>query len=570
MGQHDADAPLFWQTGVRSIPRRPDNPETFPEQDARHWYDIEYAGWTSDKLPMPESPMDGPKGKRIAALLPPDDHPYVRDFLRGMRNAADGAGVVLRVFSSDWNPQAQERDAEGAMAWDPDLIIIWIESLQGGAELISRFYDAGIPVLAANTRPDAEGLRRVLSCSGPDDWTQFRQLARKFAELMRFQGGYAIVCHIENTPTYDARSWSVITELAEAAPDMTLLAMASTQLDEEQTYHQVRGWLQQFGNRLQGIVSADDNRTQLGINRALLEYGRSDIVRVANGSTPTGIRLVGEGELDAITFQLAEQDGALPIKLASDWFSGLAIPPMRHLPIRVLDRHNIDLLVNRRDLVMDLEAEQLYQDILDCRSEAVRDYFTKQIQMFAEVADITMEFFRGFCIEQYANLHHIIKTVGLDEVGIVGSHEAVYSRLFQQPSMERTLRWLEQVSLSIIRRLSTKRNRHRNLVSRVIAHVEQNLGTPLSLKTLSYEFDISAAYLGRLFTEETGEAFNTWLNARRIEKAIELMKSTDSTIRQIAERVGYANPNYFYKLFKKTMGINPGEFQNRLSENGQQ
>ena len=65
----DAQVPLFWQTGIRQIPQRPDNPADYPETDDRHWYDFEYAGWRVHKMPLPESPSDGPKGKSIVALV---------------------------------------------------------------------------------------------------------------------------------------------------------------------------------------------------------------------------------------------------------------------------------------------------------------------------------------------------------------------------------------------------------------------------------------------------------------------------------------------------------------------
>ena len=172
-----------------------------------------------------------------------------------------------------------------------------------------------------------------------------------------------------------------------------------------------------------------------------------------------------------------------------------------------------------------------------------------------------MEFFRGFSIELYSNLHHLIRSASLDESSIVGSYEDIYKSLFQQPSMVRTMDWLKDVSLAIIRRLENRRNRHRNLISQVIEYVEKHLAEPHSLKTISYEFDISAPYLGKLFTEDTGDTFANWLNRKRIQKAIELMKTTDLSVKDIAGRIGYSNPNYFYKIFKKYEGINPGEYQ---------
>jgi len=64
----------------KEIPERPTDPTSFPETDAQHWYDLEYAGWSVGKHDLPLSPGDGPQGKRIT-LLAPGDHPYFSTYL---------------------------------------------------------------------------------------------------------------------------------------------------------------------------------------------------------------------------------------------------------------------------------------------------------------------------------------------------------------------------------------------------------------------------------------------------------------------------------------------------------
>ena len=67
---------IFWNTRGKTIPTRPQHPERFPEHDARHWYDSEFAGWGIEKTNIPESPGDGPQGKKVACLMPGTQHPY--------------------------------------------------------------------------------------------------------------------------------------------------------------------------------------------------------------------------------------------------------------------------------------------------------------------------------------------------------------------------------------------------------------------------------------------------------------------------------------------------------------
>ncbi|MFS0611993.1 helix-turn-helix transcriptional regulator [Lederbergia ruris] len=47
----------------------------------------------------------------------------------------------------------------------------------------------------------------------------------------------------------------------------------------------------------------------------------------------------------------------------------------------------------------------------------------------------------------------------------------------------------------------------------------------------------------------------------RIDKAMELLRSSDQTIQEIARLVGYSNGNYFSKVFHKKIGMSPGQFR---------
>jgi YesN/AraC family two-component response regulator len=64
-----------------------------------------------------------------------------------------------------------------------------------------------------------------------------------------------------------------------------------------------------------------------------------------------------------------------------------------------------------------------------------------------------------------------------------------------------------------------------------------------------------------MFKKYTKTSFITYINELRIKKALELLKDTDLSIKDIAQRVGYNNLNYFYKNFKTVTGITPGIFK---------
>ena len=104
----------------------------------------------------------------------------------------------------------------------------------------------------------------------------------------------------------------------------------------------VSDWITRYGAELKGIASADDSGAQIGINEAVKNAGREDIIRVAAGNSKVGMDFVKEGKLHAITYQSPEADGATPMELAAEWFSGKQIEPVRYLPMKIITKENVD------------------------------------------------------------------------------------------------------------------------------------------------------------------------------------------------------------------------------------
>lgn len=97
-------------------------------------------------------------------------------------------------------------------------------------------------------------------------------------------------------------------------------------------------------------------------------------------------------------------------------------------------------------------------------------------------------------------------------------------------------------------------------MERLFAYIEIHYADPISLKTLAEEFGLTAAYLGRVFKEQTGNTFSRYLNTFRVEKAKELMNRQRITAKEAGLAVGYSDPNYFYTIFKKVTGISPSDY----------
>jgi ribose/xylose/arabinose/galactoside ABC-type transport system permease subunit/ABC-type sugar transport system substrate-binding protein len=333
--------PLILPGKPKEIPVRPNNIQALSKLDKGHWWDIEFAGWSKNKVDMPESPADGPEGKKVI-LLKAGDHPYWTAYVNGFNKIAKANGIDTKIYNGNWDVNLQTQQTDQAINDKPDLIIFAPVDATACTPLLRKINTAGIPCIASNTIPCDEAMKYCLAWTGPDDWGQFRKLARKFADKMGKKGGYAIVRHMPGSSPFFARTYAPITELKSYAPDMKLLTMDTANLKAEETMKLVSAWLKKYGKGLKGLILAGDGFTMTGTLEAVKNAGRDDIVIVAAGNSKTGMDSLKAGDALAITYQSAEGDGALALQTAADWFSGKKIPPVRYLPIHIITKDDVE------------------------------------------------------------------------------------------------------------------------------------------------------------------------------------------------------------------------------------
>lgn len=95
----------------------------------------------------------------------------------------------------------------------------------------------------------------------------------------------------------------------------------------------------------------------------------------------------------------------------------------------------------------------------------------------------------------------------------------------------------------------------------VIAFIENNYKNPVSLEELAELIDVSKSYLCRVFKQAYGITPVTFLLNFRINKAKQLLISTDMKIRRLAAECGFNDTSYFCMVFKKSEGMTPEEFR---------
>ena len=101
------------------------------------------------------------------------------------------------------------------------------------------------------------------------------------------------------------------------------------------------------------------------------------------------------------------------------------------------------------------------------------------------------------------------------------------------------------------------------LVKRAVAYFQQNYHRPLSRWEIAGAIDVSEDYLSRLFRHELDISPWDYLNRYRILQAMQRLRCTGDDIATIARQVGFKDPAYFSRVFRKVTGLSPTVYRDQ-------
>lgn len=204
------------------------------------------------------------------------------------------------------------------------------------------------------------------------------------------------------------------------------------------------------------------------------------------------------------------------------------------------EQANLEDAVRRRDFA---GAMKVLQQALETMEKANEYEDLLKYQLLLALSQCTNQILSGKAAnEAYHRISGLISAHGREQATEITA---------------RYLQWLIRES----RGTEALRN---NAVQAVLEQVHKDCSHAWSIDSLADSLHVNAGYLSHLFKEQTGRCFTDYLAEQRISRAIELMQTTNLTLAQIGERVGYNDPNYFSRVFKKRRGMGPREFSKNL------
>lgn len=128
--------------------------------------------------------------------------------------------------------------------------------------------------------------------------------------------------------------------------------------------------------------------------------------------------------------------------------------------------------------------------------------------------------------------------------------------------------WLRHICTLVRAEIcENRKSSTRTLADTATRYMNQHYAdSTLSVEQMCEHLHLSQSYFSTVFKQETGQSFVRSLTEVRMNRAVELLESTDEKTYQIAAQVGYDEPNYFSYVFKKFFGTSPTKYRARWKE----
>ncbi|MBR1892843.1 MAG: response regulator [Lachnospiraceae bacterium] len=195
--------------------------------------------------------------------------------------------------------------------------------------------------------------------------------------------------------------------------------------------------------------------------------------------------------------------------------------------------------------------------------EAVRQLVDSIIQ-----ARSTIQQYRLLVMEMIADIFRFGNNNHLNMEDVFGKNNDVYSEALSIDSPSALVAWLYDISIKMQQLIvSERQSSTRSFVDKAEDYVKDNYADKeLTIESICNYLGVSSAYFSTVFKKETGKTFINYLTEIRMKKAVELLIDQNEKTYIIAEKTGYADPNYFSYVFKKQYGMSPSKYKAAMKQ----
>ncbi|QMI85158.1 MULTISPECIES: PocR ligand-binding domain-containing protein [unclassified Granulicatella] len=140
------------------------------------------------------------------------------------------------------------------------------------------------------------------------------------------------------------------------------------------------------------------------------------------------------------------------------------------------------------------------------------------------------------------------------------------SQQIHSPKISYDIQDIEEIEKPLVN-ANRKIHEHKEIrsdIAKAIRYIDKNLTNNIHLKVVAEHVYLNPDYFSKLFKSQTGFSFIDYVNQKKIERSLSMLKDKKRSIEKIANELGYSQPSYYCKLFKKITGYSPSEYRNQL------
>lgn len=146
-----------------------------------------------------------------------------------------------------------------------------------------------------------------------------------------------------------------------------------------------------------------------------------------------------------------------------------------------------------------------------------------------------------------------------------GDYTGFHNRMMAASKMKGLVRLVKYIIVAVIRNIRKYRLTHSNyIIKKAVDYIENNYDKEISTRFLSEYLNLSKHYVCYLFKKETGYNISLYVNKLRIEKAKRLVLDTNCKIKEIYDKLGFSDQQYFCKTFKRMTGMTVVQYRDSV------
>ena len=467
--------------------------------------------------------------------------------------------VELKFAAAYDSDERQVQQIDSLVSDGIDLLIVAPNQVRTISPAIDRAYDKGIPVIVFERKTNSQKYTAFISA---DNYEMGRVMGQYIVSRLGGKGTVLEIKGLEgSSPAIERHNGFM--DAVKDAPGIEVVASLQGDWTEETAYETTRGWLNDNKDVRIDLVFGANDRTAMGARKAVASAGPNtpdailycgiDGLPGENG----GIQLVRDSLLDASYIYPTHGDQI--IDLAVSILEGKPYAKETMLMSALVTRDNAKVLLMQSEELM-RQAERL--DLLHEKADTyLHKLDTQRVITWLAVGVITLllvvfvlfylyhlkkvSMQRERVVNTLWNMEAPKASPSPSEAGDVQTDDATQDAVSSGNQPSPPLEGLGEASPFI--------SRFREVVKTRLSDSD------LSVDDLAADMNLSRVQLYRKVKAISGASPVELLRTARLNRAYQLLLTTDMSVSEVAYAVGFTAPSYFTKCFKEEYGMVPGD-----------